>query len=175
MSVVLTFLLFLKASALAFGGLGSLPILHQDLVARGVQDVDGMVGAALAVARITPGPNGLWLVALGYLLGRTPGAVAASVALAIPPFLILLIMASYGKISHFKRTERALLFLSLGLSGLLGFTSWQIVRGSSPTVLEWAVAAGGFLGVSRFNVHPFLLLCGAGILGVVLARLGLAF
>ncbi|MFI5270051.1 MAG: chromate transporter, partial [Chloroflexota bacterium] len=65
MSLTVLFLLFLKASALSFGGLGGLPILHQDLVLRNVPDVDRLVGQALAVGRLSPGPNGLYVVSLG--------------------------------------------------------------------------------------------------------------
>jgi len=173
MSIWLLFLLILKASALSFGGLGGLPILHQDLVDRGVPDLDNLIGAALAVARLTPGPNGLWLVSLGYFLGRVPGAVAASFALAIPPFCVLAIMGIYGKVAHLKRTERALLLLSFALAGLLGFTSWQIIRGSSPSVIEWVSAGAGFLGIAWFKVHPFALIVAAGVAGIAVARLGL--
>jgi chromate transporter len=170
MSAVMLFLLFLKASALAFGGMGGLPILHQDLAARNVADLDALIGQALAVARISPGPNGLYLVSLGYFLGRVPGAVAATVALALPPFVVLLIVAWYGRVQHSKRTENALLVLSFGLAGLLGFTSWQIIRGSSSDIFEWLIALAGFLATARLKLHPIVMIGVAGALGVVIYR-----
>ncbi len=170
MNPLLLFVLFLKASTLSFGGLGGLPMLHQDLVAQGVPDVDNLVGHALAIQRLSPGPNGLYIVPLGYLLGRVPGAAAATAALALPPLVVLLIMVVYGKLARFKRTENSLLLLSFAITGLLGFTSWQIVQGSSSSLLEWVVALAGFVLATRSRLNPFVLVAATGVLGVAVYR-----
>src|SRR6266571_4839680 len=67
------FLLFLKASLFSTGGFSNLPSLHQDLIANGwATDLD--FGQSIAIGQISPGPNGLWVISLGYLtygyLGR---------------------------------------------------------------------------------------------------------
>ncbi len=166
MNPLLVFLLFLKASSLSFGGLGGLPTLHQDLVSRGVSE--DVFGQALAVARLSPGPNGLYMVSLGYEVGGLSGALAATAALIIPPFSILIILVWYLRVAHLRRTDNALLMLSMALAGLLGFTSWQIVRGSSTNVAEWAAGLLGFIATARFRLHPLVLIGGAAVAGIAI-------
>lgn len=166
----LLFLLFLKASALSFGGLGGLPILHQDLAARGVADLDKLIGQALAVGRLSPGPNGLYVVSLGYELGGVRGAIAGAVALMLPPFVVLIIALSYARVAHLRRSDNALMMLGLALAGLLGFTSWQIMTGSASDVFEWLAGIAGFLVTARFKLHPLALIGGAALAGIAIYR-----
>lgn len=168
MNPLLLFALFLKASSLSFGGLGSLPILHQDLVSRGVSE--NIFGQALAVGRLSPGPNGLYLVSLGYQIGGALGAVASAVALLLPPCTILLVVIWYAKVSHLKRTDNGLMMLGFAITGLLGFTSWQIIAGSATNAIEWAAGGAGFVLSARFHLHPLILIGGAGLLGILIYR-----
>jgi len=70
---LLYFLLFLKASLFSTGGFSNLPSLHQDLIgAKWATDAD--FGEAIAIGQISPGPNGLWTVSLGYITYGPPGA-----------------------------------------------------------------------------------------------------
>jgi chromate transporter len=171
LSPLLLFALFLKTSALSFGGLGGLPILRQDLIAQfpGRQaDVDAYLGQALAVGRLSPGPNGLYVVSLGYQMNGPLGALAGGVALALPPFLVLVIAIAYVRVAHLRRTANALLVLSFALTGLLGFTSWQIMRTSSSDVWQWIAGILGFVISARFRVNPIVLIASTAVLGVAI-------
>ena len=170
MSLATLFLLFLKASALSFGGLGGLPILRQDLALRNVPELDRLLGQALAVGRLSPGPNGLYVVSVGYQMKGIVGGVAGGLALAIPPFFVLLVAIWYAKVAHLKRTSNALMALSFALTGLLGFTSWQIIAGSSTDVFEWAAGAVGFVVSARFRLHPLMLIGVTALLGIAIYR-----
>jgi chromate transporter len=64
MDALALFAVFLKASALSLGGLSSLPLLRADLVAPGIA-TDDQVVQAIAIGRISTGPNGLYIVSLG--------------------------------------------------------------------------------------------------------------
>src|SRR5881628_4088923 len=88
MDPVALFGVLLKDSALALGGLGSLPLLRQDLVATGVV-TDTQLVEALAIGRLSTGPNGLWIVSLGYQLAGPLGAAMALLASSLPPLAIL--------------------------------------------------------------------------------------
>jgi chromate transporter len=127
MTGLVLFVLFLKASVLSFGGLGGLPILHQDLVQRlpieinnvvlrSTGDIDRLVGQSLAVGRLSPGPNGLYVVSLGYEMDGIWGGIAGGLALAIPPFFVLVVAIWYAKVAHLKRTANALMTLSFALT-----------------------------------------------------------
>jgi len=164
------FVLFVKASALSFGGLGGLPILHQDLAARSVPDLDRLIGQALAVGRLSPGPNGLYVVSLGYEMSGILGGIIGGLALALPPFVVLLVAALYARVAHLKRTANGLMVLSFALTGLLGFTSWQIMTGSSSDVFEWAAGIGGFVVSARFRLHPVWMIGATALIGIALYR-----
>ena len=81
------FAVLLKDSALTLGGFGSLPLLRQDLVATGLA-TDTQIVQALAIGRLSTGPNGLWIVSLGYQLAGLAGALMALVAACLPPLAI---------------------------------------------------------------------------------------
>ena len=80
------FLLFLKASLFSSGGFSNLPSLHQDLIGDGWAN-EADFGQSVAIGQISPGPNGLWVISLGYLTYGLLGAVFALIAIVIPPFL----------------------------------------------------------------------------------------
>src|SRR5207245_2535262 len=73
------FVILLKASSLSLGGFGSLPLLRQDLVVTGIA-TEAQIVEALAIGRLSTGPNGLYVVILGYQLAGLPGAALATVA-----------------------------------------------------------------------------------------------
>jgi len=81
------FVIFLKSSALAIGGLASLPLLRADLVPQYVTDA-GIV-QALAVGRLAPGPNGLYIVSLGYIVAGWTGALYALIGASVAPLVML--------------------------------------------------------------------------------------
>ena len=82
------FWLLLKGSLFSTGGTGNLPSIHADLLARGWA-TDQQFAEALAIGQISPGPSGLWLVCLGYLTDGVRGGVLASLALCVPPLLVV--------------------------------------------------------------------------------------
>ncbi len=81
------FLIFLKDSALSFSGLAALPLLRADLVPRFVSDA--AVLQSLAIGRLAPGPNGLFIVSLGYLVAGWAGAFYAFIGACAAPLVML--------------------------------------------------------------------------------------
>ena len=162
------YLLFLKASVLSFGGLSSLPMLHQDLIARGASEA--LIGQGLAIGRISPGPNVLYIVSLGYELGGLTGALAAWLAVLQPPFSVLLTAASYARLSSQARTQNALLVVGLALAGSIGYTAWQITANSAIDVAGWLVAAAAFAITAATRWHPMIVIAAAGVCGIIIYR-----
>src|ERR1700732_2308669 len=93
------FLLFLKASLFSTGGFSNLPSLHQDLLANGwAVEVD--FGQSIAIGQISPGPNGLWVISMGYLTYGYLGAFLALIAITIPALLVALFFACSTHNTH---------------------------------------------------------------------------
>jgi chromate transporter len=68
MNVLLLYLLLTKATLTSFSGLTSLPIVRHDLVEHYQVLTDRQLNAAVAAGRTAPGPNGLYLVSVGYFV-----------------------------------------------------------------------------------------------------------
>lgn len=92
------FLIVLKGTLLSSGGLSNLPSVHQDLRSLGWA-TDRQFAEALAIGQFSPGPAGLWVVALGYLVFGVPGAALAALAVALPPLLVLAIAPLQSRLS----------------------------------------------------------------------------
>ena len=163
------FLFFLKASLFSTGGFSNLPSLHQDMIANGwAKDSD--FGQSVAIGQISPGPNGLWVISLGYLTYGFPGAFLALIAITIPPLLVLVVSAVYTRIEHRAWVQGAMQGVSLAVVGLLLTVVWTILR--QPGV-DWKgslIAVGAFgLALSR-KVNILIILGLAGLVGYLLYR-----
>lgn len=166
---LLYFVLFLKASLFSTGGFSNLPSLHQDLLgAKWATDTD--FGEAIAIGQISPGPNGLWPVSLGYITYGLPGAALALLALTIPPLLVLGISAMYARIEHRRWVAGLMRGVSLAVVGILLTVCWTILHEPGVDRAGWLIAVIAFaLALSRRV--PLLAILGlAALAGYALYR-----
>ena len=166
------FVIFLKASTLGLGGYGSLPVLREDLILAGRATEEQLV-QALAVGRLSTGPNGTYVISLGYFAGGVAGAFAALVAACIPPLMMVpLVAVARGRLlsSAFAGFVRgaslatAGLLLAIGLAlfapqGAAGVAWWHLVL---------AVVAG--TATYQGRMHPALLIGAGAATGLALGR-----
>jgi len=159
--------LFLKASLFSSGGFSNLPSLHQDLIAKGwATEVD--FGQSLAIGQISPGPNGLWVICLGYLTYGYLGALLALIAITIPPLLVLAIAAVYDLIKERRWVQGLMRGVSLAVVGITLTVVWTIVTQSGADWRGYAIASAAFgLGASN-RVHIIIILGAAAVVGLVI-------
>jgi chromate transporter len=163
------FLLFLKASLFSTGGFSNLPSLHQDLIANGWAK-EGDFGQSIAIGQISPGPNGLWVISLGYLTYGLTGALLALVAITIPALLVLLVSAGYTHIEHQTWVQGAMRGVSLAVVGILLSVVWTILNQPGVDWKGMLIAASAFgLALSR-KVNIVIILGLAGLAGYILYR-----
>lgn len=166
MNPLIYFLIFLKASLFSTGGLGNLPSLHQDLLSNGwATDTD--FGKAVAVGQITPGPNGLWVISLGYITYGWLGAALALAAIIIPPFVVLLVAAGYQKIEHFPAVRGLLRGLSVAVVGSLLATAGSLISAPGIDWRGWIVCAVTVVVGLTNRVHVIFMLIAAGAAGYI--------
>jgi chromate transporter len=163
------FLLFLKASLFSTGGFSNLPSLRQDLFAyKWAKATD--FGQAIAIGQISPGPNGLWVISLGYLTYGYAGAALALIAITIPALLVLLISSGYGRIEHLAWVQGAMRGISLAVVGLLLTVVWSILHQPGTNWTGWIIALGAaLLGLNK-RINLLLILGLAAIVGFALYR-----
>ena len=105
MSIVVIYLLLLKATVTSFAGMGSLPQIHQDFVDTYHLVSNDALSEAVLVGRATPGPMGAYVVAVGYLAAGWPGAIAGWLALVTPAFAALPLLATVQRWLHLPRVR----------------------------------------------------------------------
>jgi chromate transporter len=160
------FLYVLRAALLSTGGLGNVSSLHNSLVPRGIA-TDAQFGEALMVAQLAPGPNGLWVVSLGYIMLGPWGALACLAGILIPPFLIIGVERLYNKIQHHPATEGLVRGLNLAVVGVFAPVLLRLMNGPGVTVFTVSVALVAF-GLGWIKRLPVLAIIGAcGLVGAV--------
>jgi len=160
MNWILYFWFFLKGSLFSTGGFGNLPFLHEDLLAHGWATEADFV-QALAVGNLSPGPNGLWTISLGYLSGGWLGAALSLLAITLPTLLILGVVALHRRVEDRPAVRNFTRGLSLGVVGLIIGVALTLF---SSTVADWRGAAitAGALALALSRRVPVLLVLGAG-------------
>ena len=163
------FLLLLKATLLSFGGTANLPSIHQDLTSRGWA-TDQQFGSAIAIGQLAPGPVGLWVVALGYMIGGLPGAGLAAGAIALPPLLVLPLARLHSHHANAPAMRGFIRGIALAVTGILPVILFKILAGYGFDVGGALVVAGSVALVATRKVPLPLVLALAAIAGVVLYR-----
>ncbi len=163
------FLLFLKASLFSTGGFSNLPSLHQDLTANGwAKETD--FGQSLAIGQISPGPNGLWVISLGYLTYSYLGALLALIAITLPPLLVLAIAAIHARIKDRRWVQGAMHGISLAVVALFFNIVWTILHQPG---MDWrgvTIGLGALLLAATRKVNILVILSLAGLAGYLLYR-----
>ena len=143
MNSLLYFWLFLKASLFSTGGMGNLPSLHSDLLPRGWA-TERQFAESLMIGQIAPGPNGLWVISLGYLTDGLRGALLACLALSLPPLLVLPIAALYRRVQHHPAIEGAVRGLELAVVGVFLFVLPHILLSVGLNARSLLIAVAAF-------------------------------
>lgn len=164
---LLYFWLLLKASLFSTGGFGNFPSVHADFLARGWGG-ERQFAEALAVGQITPGPNGLWVVSLGYLTDGPRGACLAALAVALPPLVVVAVERLYQRVKHHPGVEGFVHGLALAVVGVFAVTMLGLLRrttGFTGWSIGMALVAGALAASRRVPVPLIILL--AAVAGIV--------
>lgn len=166
MNYAIYFWLFLKASLFSTGGMGNLPSLHADLTAHGWAS-ERQFGESMTIGQISPGPNGLWVISLGYLTAGIPGSLLALAAIAVPPFLILGVERLYRRVQDHPAVEGFMQGIGLAVAGVFVVALSSILRSAGLNthgVLIMLVSVG-LASIRRMPIIGIVALAGlAGVL-----------
>ena len=169
MSALALFWVVLKASTLSTGGLGNAPILHADLV-RTHLATERQFSSALAVGQLSPGPSGLWVVALGFLLGGWAGGIAALVAVCLPPFAVLGVAALVVRAGEHPGVRGLVWGLGIAGAGVSSAVMLGLVRNEGVRVETVTIAAVAATLGFRTRAPAVAVLLGAAVLGLLWRR-----
>jgi len=166
MNLFLLYLLLSKAVVTSFSGMASLPIVRNDFVVTRHILTDRQLNTAIVAGRTGPGPNGLYLVSVGYFAAGLPGAFAGLIALITPAFLIIPLMSWVGEYANLPRIRGAIRAVILGSAGLLMAASIPLARDAATGPLAAAILVASFVVLSFTRIETWWVMVGAAVVGL---------
>ena len=164
------FLTFIKIGAMVFGsGYVLLVFLRAELVERHAWLTQQQLLDAVAVGQVTPGPVFTTATFLGYLLHGPAGAVAATIGIFLPAFVLVAISAPLiPKIRSSRTAGAALDGINVASVALMAVVTWQL---ASSALVDWITVALALLSAVVLFRFPHLnsawLVAGAGVIGAL--------
>jgi chromate transporter len=163
---LILYVLLLKATLTSFSGLASLPMVRNDLVIERHVLTDRQLNTAVVAGQTGPGPNGLYIVSVGYFAGGWPGAVAGLMAVMTPAFLILPAMFWLGRRADSPRLRGAIRAVLLSSAGLLLAASMPLAHDAITGPLTLAITVVSALLLSFTRIDSAWMILGAAALGL---------
>jgi len=162
------FLNFLKIGSVVYGsGYVLLSFLRTDFVDRLHWLTDQQLIDAVAVGQFTPGPVFTTATFIGYLVGGTHGAVAATVAIFLPSFVFVAV--AYPALGWLRRSAAAGALLdgvNVAALGLMAAVGWELGR---TAIIDWfsaGLAIAALAVLLRFRTNSAWLIAGGALAGV---------
>lgn len=166
MNWIMFFGVVLKSILFSTGGFGPLPSLHTDFIMHGWASEKDFT-EALSIGQITPGPNGLWVVSLCYLVAGLPGAILSCIALLLPPLLILIVKRFHTGIANHPATKGLLDGVVLVIVSFNVIVLARVFRNNGIDIGMVAIAAiSAILAVTR-RVSTNIILVFAALIGII--------
>lgn len=184
------FLEFMKIGAFTFGGgYAMLPLIESTVLRHGWLTRRQLVDF-IAVSESTPGPLAVNLSTyIGQRTGGFPGAFCATLGIVVPSFVIILILAKcYEKFQRNRVVNGCLAGIRPAVAGLIGAAVFSV--GSSVFAVQLESFRGFFrqmaakqnlsmlvillaaMGMSYRKLHPVIIICVSGILGIACGYMG---
>jgi chromate transporter len=168
-SLAVLFLVMLKVGATLFGGGYVLvAFLRSDMVARLHWLTERQLLDAVAAGQVTPGPLFTTATFIGYVLGGAWGAIAATVGIFLPAFV--LVALSGPLVPRLRRS--ALVAAALDGINVAALALMVVVsaRLASTAVVDWSTLAIGVASavlVFRYRVNSGWLVAGGAAAGAL--------
>lgn len=166
-------LFFLKVGAVLYGGgYVLLAFLDQGLVHQHAWLTEQQLLDAVAIGQFTPGPVLSTATFIGYILGGAPGAAVATLAIFLPSFFYVSLLAPV--LFRLRQSPWMAAFLDsvnvCAVALMVGVTirlATDALRGWP----AWVIATTALAVLLRWKLNPAWVVLGGGIAGLLLASL----
>ena len=167
MNAFLLYFLLLKATITTFSGLASLPQVRDELVLHRHVLTDEQLNTAIVVGRTTPGPVGLYVVSVGYMVAGIPGAAAGWLAMATPALTMILLLRFIGPRRERPRVKQILESVVAASAAMLFASAIPMARDSLTDPLTIGLCAVTTVVMIVRKVDPLILLAGSAAVTLV--------
>ena len=161
------FLIFLKIGSVLFGsGYVLLAFLRADFVERLGWLTEAQLLDAVAVGQVTPGPVFTTATFIGYLLGGTAGAAAATAGIFLPAFIFVALSGPLVPRIRKSAVAGAVLDgVNLASLALMAVVTWHLGRSSLVDLPTIAMAAAAGIAIMRYRVNSAWVVLAGALLG----------
>ena len=164
---------YLKIGIFGFGGgYAMLSLIQHEIVDRHHWLTSQQFTDVVAVSQMTPGPIGINSATyVGFAVTQSVwGAVLATVAVCLPSFFLVLL------ISYFFVKCKDNKYIKAAMSGLLPMSvaliaSASLLMMNKENFIDYksiCIFVSAFLITLKWKLHPILLICLAGVVGLIL-------
>jgi chromate transporter len=164
------FWFFLKIGSVLYGsGYVLLAFLQRDLVERHHWLTSQQLLDAVAIGQITPGPVFTTATFVGYLLAGNAGAIAGTLGIFLPAFLLVGIVNPW--VTKLRQSLWAGGFLdgvNAASLGLMAGVTYTLGRAALVDWLTVIFAILSAIALVRFKINSFWLVVAGGLMGLVL-------
>jgi chromate transporter len=173
-TLLVLFLTCLKIGSVMYGsGYVLLAFLRADFVTRLGWLTDRQLLDAIAVGQVTPGPLFTSATFIGYLMGRFPGALLATLGMFLPSFiLVLLTRPLLPRLRASPSLSVLLDGVNVAALGLMAAVGLQVAQASIVDLPTALLAIGSAAVLVWGRVNPTWLVAGGGAAGILLQWLG---
>lgn len=163
------FLFFLKIGSVLYGsGYVLLAFLQRDLVERNQWLTSQQLLDAIAIGQVTPGPVFTTATFIGYLLAGNAGAVAGTVGIFLPAFVLVAVINPWvPKLRQSPWVSSALDGINAASLGLMAAVTYTLGQAALVDLLTVVLALTSAIVVFRFKVNSAWLVLAGGIVGLV--------
>ena len=161
-------LYFLKVGSLIFSsGMVLFAFIQRDVVSGYGWLTQRQLLDAIAVGQMTPGPVLSSATFIGYLVGGGAGAVAATVGVFAPSFLIIALIGPW--IPRLRRSPVAQAFLrgvNAAVLALIIAIAFVLLRAALTDALAALILAAALVALLRFRADAIWLVASGAIIGL---------
>lgn len=163
------FAAFFKIGAFTFGGgYAMIPLVQKEVVDKRKWITDGDILDIVAIAESTPGPIAINSATfVGYKVAGFFGALAATLGVTLPSFVIIAVIARVLKeFEQVQAVRYAFNGVRAGVLALIVKALVSMYRQCPKHLFSYAVMGASFAAVAFLNVNVLLVIAGCAAAGV---------
>ncbi len=169
------FFTFARIGGLTFGGgYAMLPIIQKEIVEEKKWATENEVMDYYAVGQCTPGIIAVNTATfIGYNLKGIPGAIFATLGVAFPSLVIILIIASLlTNIMDITIVQNAFTGIRIAVVALIIDTVIKLWKSSVSNWIGIFIAVITFIASALFNISPIYIIISAALIGYISSSFG---
>lgn len=166
------FFVFARIGLFGFGGgVAMLPMIYQGAQSFGLMSEEEFANL-VAISHVTPGPIAVNAATyVGYQCAGFGGAVAATIGVALPSFILVILISCFiKKYQESRWVEGAFTGIRPVTAGLIGAAIVFMIQslGDAANAVSAVIIAGTVILVGKYKVSPIIMIIGAGFIGAIL-------